>query len=478
MPDSYNNYEALYYGNELDNLFTTRIPDFDPTIYAGAGNDTIKAWEHSSYSNAHNFYGEEGDDVLIGSDNGENYLDGGRGEDHMTGGKRDDTYVVDNINDVIVEPGAAVGEVFENLGDTVISSIDFALTETDNLENLTIIGNDSGITTGLGDKFDNVMSGGEGAHLEGREGDDIYNLTNGGSMFEASGEGFDVVKFSVGHSESAAAVIQNYGEIEQFVAELEHRGVLNVTGTVGDDDIYIGNEVYKRLGRNGKVKYTYLSEETESIVNAGKGNDKLESVANQARYIFGLGDGHDEILTRGQEVTLVFEDDIKPEDLVMHIGANSHFIQMSGDQSINITLGSELDARGQPISGGINIVGYEFSEGVFSLEDMQTRANKVTHDPVAERDYVRALPNRTIIFNALLQNDVDADDDTLSITSATAENGAVAINSDGTVSYTSNSGFLGNDQITYHISDGHGGTSSSLVFVSVAEPNNRFVICS
>ncbi|SVD18370.1 uncharacterized protein METZ01_LOCUS371224, partial [marine metagenome] len=54
----------------------------------------------------------------------------------------------------------------------------------------------------------------------------------------------------------------------------------------------------------------------------------------------------------------------------------------------------------------------------------------------------------------VLSNDDDPDGDTLTVTAATAANGAVVINSDNTLSYTPNSNFNGSDTITYTASDG------------------------
>ena len=53
----------------------------------------------------------------------------------------------------------------------------------------------------------------------------------------------------------------------------------------------------------------------------------------------------------------------------------------------------------------------------------------------------------------------DEDNNDFSIISATAENGSVVINDDGTITYTPNAGFEGTDTVTFVISDGDGGTT-------------------
>jgi len=59
----------------------------------------------------------------------------------------------------------------------------------------------------------------------------------------------------------------------------------------------------------------------------------------------------------------------------------------------------------------------------------------------------------------ILANVTDEDNNDFTIISATAENGSVVINDDGTITYTPNAGFEGTDTVTFVISDGDGGTT-------------------
>lgn len=111
----------------------------------GAGNDTLT--------------GGSGNDTLLGGA-GNDRLDGGKGADTLAGGAGNDTYVVDNLNDQIIE-NAAQGT------DTVLSSVTWTL--ANNLENLTLIGaaaiNGSGNGAAnvlLGNGARNVLTGGAG----------------------------------------------------------------------------------------------------------------------------------------------------------------------------------------------------------------------------------------------------------------------------------------------------------------------------
>jgi Ca2+-binding RTX toxin-like protein len=115
--------------------------------------------------------------------NNSDILDGGAGADTMSGGFGNDTYIVDNIADVIEE--------VEGQGtDTVKSSINYVLGST--LEHLTLTGTDEISGTGnsknnrlinnnsgnnlliAGDGNDTLDGGGGIDTLVGGNGDDIY----------------------------------------------------------------------------------------------------------------------------------------------------------------------------------------------------------------------------------------------------------------------------------------------------------------
>jgi len=86
--------------------------------------------------------------------------------------------------------------------------------------------------------------------------------------------------------------------------------------------------------------------------------------------------------------------------------------------------------------------------------------------PVAIKDTFYTTLNSAITINPL-SNDIDSDGDTFTIKSATATNGTVTINPDGTLGYTPNANYHGGDAIVYTISDGHGGESRGWAEVSI-----------
>lgn len=80
----------------------------------------------------------------------------------------------------------------------------------------------------------------------------------------------------------------------------------------------------------------------------------------------------------------------------------------------------------------------------------------------------------------VLDNDTDAELDTLTVTAVTqGTNGSVAITNDGAdVSYTPNPNFFGNDSFTYTVSDGNGGSDTATVNVTVTNVNDAPVLAS
>ena len=97
--------------------------------------------------------------------------------------------------------------------------------------------------------------------------------------------------------------------------------------------------------------------------------------------------------------------------------------------------------------------------------------------PVAADDSDTTEANTPIDID-VLGNDNDVDGDTLSVSAVgVAGNGTTAINPDGTIRYTPNSGFEGTDSFTYTVSDDNGGNDSAMVTVTVsAAPNQPPVV--
>ena len=171
------------------------------TIYGGAGNDLILGFANPNDSKQtldpgesdNDFlYGGAGSDTLLGGP-GDDYLDGGAGADYMAGGTGNDTYIVNTVDDQILEnPGEG--------NDTVYSSVTYLLPA--NVENLYLVGNDD--ISGTGNSSDNLIVGNSGDNnldgvtgndtLIGGAGNDTYYVENANDVvIEQPNQGNDTV---------------------------------------------------------------------------------------------------------------------------------------------------------------------------------------------------------------------------------------------------------------------------------------------
>ncbi|KPF85649.1 hypothetical protein IP83_08540 [Novosphingobium sp. AAP93] len=260
-------------GNSLDNVI--RGGSASDTISGGDGNDSL--------------YAASGNDILDGG-NGNDLLDGSAGADVMTGGLGNDTYVVDSVNDKIIEL-AGQGT------DTVVSSISYTLGDT--LENLTLRGSAYSAT---GNALSNTITGNDGKNLIdgragadtmiGRGGDDVYVVDNAGDkVIEDANGGKDVVKASVSFTLSA--------NVEQL--QLTGIAAINGTGNSGADWIG-GNDAANTL--NGAAgNDTLRGNGGADVLIGGIGRDFSFGGAGADRFVFSsLGDstvedkGRDQIL--------------------------------------------------------------------------------------------------------------------------------------------------------------------------------------
>ena len=176
-------------GNGLGNQIVGN--NFANTLNGLAGNDSL--------------FGLGGNDQMFGG-TGNDFLNGGLGADNMAGGTGNDTYVIDNVGDIVTE-FAAAGI------DQIISSISTSLNFGGrlNVENLTLtgtaaigVGNTLGNTI-VGDSINNNLLGlggndrlfgGLGADtLQGGADNDFHN---GGAGVDTivTGTGFDTILFN------------------------------------------------------------------------------------------------------------------------------------------------------------------------------------------------------------------------------------------------------------------------------------------
>lgn len=290
LPNNVENFGAVLnvgdidaHGNDLDNVMTGN--EGANTFWGGKGNDIYyvgegadavieyanegidlvvasSSWvlgdhiEHLELDNDksgdYNGTGNSLDNTIIGND-GNNTLDGKAGADYMSGGAGDDTYVVDNIGDIVWE-GADKGT------DTVISSLTYTLGA--NLENLTLSGTAN--IDGTGNGADNTLIGNAGRNtLTGRGGDDYYVVQNTNDVVvELADEGTDTIASSVTYTLS--------DNVEKLILTGTDKDRINGTGNALDNEIY-GNAA-------------------NNVLRGLEGNDTLDGGAGADTMLGGVGD--------------------------------------------------------------------------------------------------------------------------------------------------------------------------------------------
>lgn len=327
-------------GNALHNRITGNAGN--NTTDAGAGNDTVNAGDGSDLvrgGDGNDFlYGEGGDDQLYG-DAGNDMIDGGLGADRMAGGLGDDTFVVDDIGDLVVEDAAAGTDIVqssitytltanvENLSLTGTAAIDGTGNELNNIitgnsgDNLldglagndtihagagndTVVGGEGDDTLNgeagddqlRGDAGNDLLNGGLGSDsMRGGSGNDTYIVDNAGDLtIEEAGEGTDLVQASVSHTLAAnvenltltgsAAINGTGNELDNVITG--NNGANTLSGGAGNDTLTAngGNDVLDGgLGadtmQGGAGNDTYVVDDIGDVVveAAGGGNDTVES---------------------------------------------------------------------------------------------------------------------------------------------------------------------------------------------------------
>ncbi|MGB7316849.1 MAG: Ig-like domain-containing protein, partial [Planktotalea sp.] len=117
-------------------------------------------------------------------------------------------------------------------------------------------------------------------------------------------------------------------------------------------------------------------------------------------------------------------------------------------------------------NGGSGTQEILISDLLFSTTDATANV-----DPIANPDSASTEVDTLLEDIDVLGNDSDPDGDALTVSAASAPNGTVTVNPDGTLDYQPDVGFTGTDTITYVIDDGNGGTDTGAVTVTVGTLN-------
>jgi Ca2+-binding RTX toxin-like protein len=211
---------------------------------------------------------------LIIGNAGDNLLDGGTGPDTLLGGDGNDTYLVDSSSDVIVE------QTDQGI-DTIIASVSITLDQ--NIENLTLVGEDDLVAIGnslnnllVGTSGNNTLDGGLGSDtMMGAGGDDLFYVDESGDVvIEDANNGNDTVYTTISYTlDDAVENLVLTGQTD--LSGMGNAGDNRITGNSGDNllDGQDGNDTL--LGGQGNDIYIVNSIFDVVTENANEGTDTV-----------------------------------------------------------------------------------------------------------------------------------------------------------------------------------------------------------
>ena len=266
--------------------------------------------------------------------------------DTMVGGDGNDTYVVDNIVDIVTESSTDLAQI-----DTVESGISYFLGS--NVENLLLTG--VGNIHGGGNILDNILTGNSGNNsLNGGEGNDIMAGGAGNDYYdvdavddqviENDGEGSDTVFSYISYTLGA--------NLEDLFLE----GTTDLNGTGNTFDNFISGNSGANILDGGDGDDLLDGGEGNDILDGGDGNDHLWGGEGNDIMAGGAGNDYYDVYAVDDQV---IENDGEGDDNVFSyisytLGANLEDLFLEGTTDLNGT-GNTLD---NSISGnsGANIL--------------------------------------------------------------------------------------------------------------------------
>ena len=269
--------DTLQGGPAVDNLYGGAGDDY----LQGQGFDILDGGDGNDYLSSDSagaaFVGGAGSDTLEGSNAAET-LDGGADADSMYGAGGDDTYIVDDVGDIVVEDASSGRDVVEASVSRVLET---------NVEDLTLSGTASINATGnasanklTGNSGSNRLDGKAGSDtMQGGAGDDVYVVDSASDVLieDASG-GIDGVETLLTYSLASLANVENL--------TLTGSSGVNATGNASNN-VLVGNSGANRIDGAGGIDTmsggagndTYVVDTASDVINelAGEGIDSVES---------------------------------------------------------------------------------------------------------------------------------------------------------------------------------------------------------
>ena len=470
------------FGHEGDDLLNGN--EGNDTLIGGAGDDTI-----NGDAGADRGFGGEGDDEINGGgdddrltgDAGMDTIRGGLGDDIILGGADNDTLEGGDGNDIVVG-GLGDDSIFGQGGSDILCGD---------------AGNDN-LDGGLGD--DALLAGTGDDILNGRDGDDLLlggggaDTMNGndGNDVVRGGDGRDVVIGGLGADRlngvalgdiviagisgidndptMLADLIAGWNNAENYDSRVAAAAALLGTGPTLSDD----GAVDTLRGETGDDYFIVHSTE-DRILNQENG----EQV--DGRALFAANDEYT-INENGTLTVLVSNgllvNDTDPNGEVLTVNTTPFSDPTDGTLTLNADGSFTYEPNADFV--GMDLFVYEISNesGDTALGSVTINVEETNGVPVANDDSYTIDEDVTLTTvvgtNDLLQNDTDANGDTLSVNTTPitdVENGDLTLNADGSFTYEPDANFNGTDSFVYEVTDGTS-TATATVTVTVNPVND------
>ena len=330
--DGGSNYDGMYGGTGDDTYVVDDTRD-GTNENANEGMDTVQSSVTYTLSanvenltltgtSAINGTGNTLSNILVGNA-ANNILSGGTGADSMSGGLGNDTYVIDNIGDVVVENDAEGTDIVQ-------SSITYTLVA--GVENLTLTGTSS--INGTGNSLANVLTGNSGANtLTGGDGNDTLNGAAGNDLLDG-GLGNDRMVGGLGNDTyvvdvSTDTITENAGE----GTDLVNAGITYTLGSNVENLILTGTADINGTGNT--LVNTLTGNSGANVLSGGTGADTMRGgLGNDTYVVDDVGD----IVTENSAAGI----DIVKSSVTYTLASNVENLTLTGTTAINAT-GNSLD---------------------------------------------------------------------------------------------------------------------------------------
>lgn len=255
-----------------------------------------------------------------------------------------------------------------------------------------------------------------------------------------------------------ALLVGNGDEDDDLDVELAIPGAQGSGARIGG-----GDDLVVPAGNNGNQPESLTSEDVAVAAGVTNDSDNALPFAGRPSGVTALED------TQRTNIDLLGSAfDVDGDDLtITQASAEFGQITINSDGSINYLPPAEFN--------GTDIISYTVDDGNGGTDTSQFEIAvlPVNDAPVVAMGLTSGGREDQVQTSIdVLSGAFDQEGDDLSVSSASAENGQVAVNGDGTLRYTPDMDFFGSDTISYTITDGNGGEALGTVSVSVESVND------